>query len=223
MADQPTLTESVKSLNKLTGSYVDETSSQIQSIVKTLQKLIPPDEYEKLMQQQLKPACESSKELAEERLLYELEKNRISLVLEIQDQNATSARLLEMIGEYDELVNALTAYAADFVNNSKDGQDASARDQSPQEEYAEIGKSTQTDDSEHTRSSRIAEISGVEQALDANLARIEKEFKQFESRSMKQLTAIQEAWMENGSIENEKKLLELISRLNVAMQEGTKS
>lgn len=221
MGEHPSLTESIRNLNRLTGSYVDETTTQIQSILQTLQKLIPPEEYEKLVHQQQEPTRQLSRELAEETLISELDKNRVSLVLDIQNQNATSARLLEMIGEYDELVNALTAYAADFITD--DAQDANASESSPLEGNVGSEATAQTNAPKQANLPRDSELSGIEQALDANLVRIEKELKQLQNSSLKQLTSTQEAWLDNGSIENEKKLLELISTLNLTMKEETKS
>lgn len=194
MSDNSTLTESIKQLNLLAGKYADESSSRLNSIIQTVQTIVPPGEFELLLKQILQELPDDP----ETELIAELERNRVNLIMEIQNENSAKKKLLEMIGEYEELVNALTAYSTEFLNRTND----------------------EADDVTQLNEQRTAEAAEVDHALDFNLSRIERALKQVKSDNTKLLTEIQKNLELASSAEQQENLLKLIERLNVSLNEN---
>lgn len=187
MSDGSSLTTSVKQLNLLASSYADETAAQIKSIEQVVKSIVPPSEYTQLLQQK---ATESTRRHEDEDLLItELEKKRVDLVQDIQDQNATTARLIEMIGEYEELANALTAYSVEVNNHD-----------------------THTD----FEDGLVRELNAIELALDANLNRTKEAVTKMRREHMESLTCMSEGLQELSLDKAQTQLDELIIRLNEA-------
>lgn len=192
MAESPPLIHNIKQLNILAGSYADETAHHIKMLTQAVQSIVPGDEYDRLTIEGAH-ASHSSSLNTEDRIILELENQRVSLIQEIQDQNATSSRLLEMIGEYEELIKALTTYPAEFVN--KTSQDA-------------------TSESEKSQSLRFTKLYVVERALDANLPRVRECLEELKVTYETEIKLSQQKFENCCTPESHKHLSDLISKLN---------
>lgn len=189
MPDQPSLPDAIKQLNALTSAYADETSHTLQGLSQAVQNLVPSSEYKELLKQ---PAFVQS-QISEERLICKLEANRVRFSEEIQAQNTTSASLMDIIVEYEELINALTAYSGDFVKG----------DHSP--------KSLDADDLSR-------ELDGVERALDANLSITQQNLGQLVLASRAALEETQQSISGAATSESQQQLLDLIRQLNASVE-----
>lgn len=194
MADNSTLTDSIKLLNLLAGNYADESAGRLHSIFQTVQTIVPPGEFEQL----LKEIPQDMPQDPETELIAELERNRVNLIMDIQNENAAKKKLIEMIGEYEELVNALTAYSTEFLNRSNEDVDDVTQ---LNEQYA-------------------TEALEVQVALDSNLLRCERALKQVEKNYTELLVDTQKSLEHASSVEQQENLLKLIKQLNTSLMEN---
>lgn len=189
MTEPSSLPESIRNLNSLASTYLDETSTVVKSILNTVHTIIPPAEFEQLLKQKQAPPLRDQKD----QLIAALELNRLTLLTEIQDQDATKNQLMTMIHEYEELANALTAYSSDLVNRSS---------------------SDDAIDEETNPVSNLSELTAVEMALDENLARLHNAMSQLKKKGESHLEIIDRSMEDSLSEDNQHRLDGVIAKLN---------
>lgn len=190
MSDNCTLTDSIKQLNLLAGSYADESASRLNAILQTFHTIVPPGEFELL----LKEISQDIPRDPEAELIVELERNRVNLIMDVQNENSAKNKLVEMIGEYEELVNALTAFSTEFLNRTNE----------------------EVDDVTQLNEQYAIEAAEVELALDSNLLRIERALKQVNKSYTDLLVTTQESLQRASSADQQESLLKLIEKMNVS-------
>lgn len=97
------------SLSSFIESHVAETDTHIEALKQTAKALVPPDEYDELAK-----ATTSDSDFGKDALLVELERLRLELLMEIQQQDYVTLKLKELISESEELVQSVTDYCVDL-------------------------------------------------------------------------------------------------------------
>lgn len=94
-----------------------ETDGQIKSLKRTAQLLAHGQEVNDTTR--LKPMSldQDENETDEETIIHELEKARLNLVMEIQEENFVSQKLKEMVTESEDLVGGVTRYYNSIQEN----------------------------------------------------------------------------------------------------------
>lgn len=109
--------ENIHTLANILHSYVRETDGQIKSLQRTAQLLAHGQEVNDTTR--LKPTSldQDENETDEETIIHELEKARLNLVMEIQEENFVSQKLKEMVTESEDLVGGVTRYYNSIQEN----------------------------------------------------------------------------------------------------------
>lgn len=115
---------SVGSLLNVLDAQITETNARIDSLLQTAKSLVPASEFEVLSKQ---PAESSPTEFDEDRLVSELDKARLELLMDVQKYDYISGKYEEMIGENEELVRNIVEYYEGAEERDKMQKEASRK------------------------------------------------------------------------------------------------
>lgn len=106
--EAPSVLVYISSLSSFVESHVAEADSHIEALSQSARLLVPPADFDDFASH-----GETESSFNEEALIAELEKLRLELVMEIQQQSLITSRLEEIIAESGELVRNVTEYYAE--------------------------------------------------------------------------------------------------------------
>lgn len=189
---------SVGSLSSVLDAQISETSTRIDSLLQTAKSLVPAAEFEALSKQ---PAETSPTEFDEEKLINELDKTRLELLMDVQKYDYISGKYEEMIGESEELVRSIVDYYEGAEERDKLQKEAS---QKLLQHYTEV-------------------ILGEKnEILKSNCKELEKSYLEAVKGAHETLTSILEAHDTLLSEQYKSELNELIEALNKSLNSMTK-
>lgn len=109
--------ENIHTLANILHSYVRETDGQIKSLQRTAQLLAHGQEVNDTTRLKSMSLDQDENETDEETIIHELEKARLNLVMEIQEENFVFQKLKEMVTESEDLVGGVTRYYNSIQEN----------------------------------------------------------------------------------------------------------
>lgn len=98
---------SLGSLSSLLDAQISESSTRIDALLNTARSLVPASDFDALTKEAAQPTPVT---FDESKLISELDKTRLELLMEIQKQDYVADKLQEMIGENEDLIRSIVEY-----------------------------------------------------------------------------------------------------------------